>query len=120
MDKLIIPGRQCALSPYYHQDIQQGSACLFGSLWASAYAQQGYLLLDCYEFEGKPTNFGQWDREGYFTKAKSHPAQGIVFFDESLSDSLVYGVTNTHAQKFENWDEDDTRHVLSIICDAWN
>lgn len=120
LDKLDVPGRQCALSPYYHQDIYDGSACLSGSLWASAYAQRGYLLLDYYDFEGKPTNFGQWDREGYFSKAHAHPAQGIVFFDQSISNPLVYGLTNSHCQNFENWDENDTQHVLSIICDAWN
>jgi len=120
LDKMIVPGRQCALSPYYHQRIYQGSACLSGTLWASAYAQPGYLILDHYEFEGNPTNGGPWDRAGYFSKANAHPAQAIVFFDQALSNQLIYGLINEHGTQFDGWEKDDTEHVLSIICDAWN
>lgn len=120
LDKLIVPGRQCALSPYYHEEIFQGSACVSGTLWASAYGQPGNLLLDAYEFEGKPTNSGISQKEGYFTEHLSHPAQGIIFFDQAFSNPLVYGLVNGYAAKHSHWSMNKTEHVLDQICDAWN
>ena len=77
-------------------------------------------MLDHYEFEGKPTNSGSWTREGYFSKTSAHPAQGIILLDQSLSNPLIYGLTNSYSQTFTDWDERDTEHVLGIVCDAWN
>lgn len=120
LDKLIIPGRQCALVPYYHSEYMNGSTCVTGTLWASAYAEPGYLFQDQYEFEGKPTHGGLWEREGYFTQAKSHPAQAIIFFDQSLSNQLIYGLNNNHCAEHDDWSTDDTYGVLYALCDAMN
>ena len=120
LDKLIVPGRQCAITPYYHQEYFQGSACVTGTLWASAYAEPGYLWLDMYEFEGKPTYSGQWQYEGFFTEAKSHPAQAIMFFDQGLSNPLIYGLINNYSAEHINWSREDTEGVLHVLCDAVN
>lgn len=120
LDKLIVPGRQCAITPYYHQEYLEGSACITGTLWASAYAEPGYLLLDLFEFEGKPTHGGLSQNEGYFAKSQGHPAQAIMFFDEGLSRPLIYGLINDFCTQHTNWSRDDTEGVLFALCDAIN
>ena len=55
-----------------------------------------------------------------FQKPMHTQHKELFFFDQSISNPLVYGLTNSHCQNFENWGENDTQHVLSIICDAWN
>jgi hypothetical protein len=71
MDRLIVPGRGCALAPYYY-DQYQGGACVSGVLWHAVFGRTGTPIFRLPDFAGHDNLDGFLDKDGLFVDVGHH------------------------------------------------
>jgi hypothetical protein len=121
VDRLIVPGRQCALAPSY-LDRAPGACCVSGTLWHAAFGTPGSPIFRQPDFEGAPSIEGYLSTAGIFVDAgRPFPGRALVVLsrrpghpDEAL------GLYPVRENKTAAWRNDDTVKALATICDFYN
>ena len=119
-DRLSIPGRHCALAPYYF-DPYDGGSCVSGVLWQAAFGRAGTPILRLPDFAGKPTVEGYLSEPGlYVDEGRSFPGLALIALSGSGEQQAAHGLYPARRAPIGAWEVDDTIEALAAICDAYN
>jgi len=118
-DRLIIPGHECALAPYYYDDASE--TCLSGVLWHAAYGREGTPIFRHPDFDGRPALEGHLGRPGLFADpGRRFPGVALVALTQDSDRRVGYGLAARDFAPSVKGAADETEAALSLVCDAYN
>ena len=120
LDRLLLPGGESDLAPYYYTGLNDG-VILSGVLWQMAYGRQGTPILRLPHYAGDKSVEGLLGKSGLFVdEGRPFPAPGLIVLHRLAGSHRSLGLVNEACSDLEGWSIADTQDVLEMLCDSWN
>jgi hypothetical protein len=116
-DRLIIPGGQSALDPYYFDH----DGVVSGVLWHAAFGTEGAPIFRHPDFEGAPSLEGHLSIRGMLVdEGRPFPGRALIVLKRSPDGDVALGLDPSRETGTGGWKAEDTVAALTRVCDVYN